>query len=259
MHRLAIVVTLLVTVGALAQNSPVSDPFAVTLAQQSVLALTGGIPLSDVTLNANAISVLGSDGGTGTATLKAKGVSESRIDLALSKWTKSDIRNALSGVPSGVWIKDGGTPNAYAIHNSWTDAPWFFPALSSLTQTLNPNFIFKYIGQEQHSGITVQHIRVFQIVPSDTKDEFQTARLSATNFYLDSTTSLPMAESFRTHPDNDMNTDIDIEIRFGNYQAVSGVQIPFRVQRMLHGNVVLDLTVTSAVVNSGLTDVLFSF
>jgi hypothetical protein len=33
-----------------------SDPFAVALAQRSVSALTGGVPVFDVTINANVIS-----------------------------------------------------------------------------------------------------------------------------------------------------------------------------------------------------------
>jgi hypothetical protein len=55
-----------------------------------------------------------------------------------------------------------------------------------------------------------------------------------------------------------MNTDIPVEIRFANYQAVSGVQVPFHTQRMLNGTVVLDITAISAVVNSGLSDSQFN-
>src|SRR5258706_15535144 len=95
MFRLAVVVFLFASaVCAVAASVPTSDPSAITLAQQSVAALTGGAPVADVTLKANAISVLGSDGEIGTATLSAKGVSESRIDLSLSGWTRTDIRNA---------------------------------------------------------------------------------------------------------------------------------------------------------------------
>jgi hypothetical protein len=259
MFRLAVAVSLLISaVCAVGQNPQSSDPFAVSLAQKSVAALTGGAPVVDVTLKANAISVLGSDGQTGTATLLAKGVSESRVDLSLSAWTRSDIRNASNGVPAGQWIKNGGTPVAYATQNGWTDAAWFFPALSSLTQTVNPSFVFKYIGQEQHSGTNVQHIQVFQLYALDASNLLQTSRMSAMDFYLDGVSLLPVATAFKVHPDRDMNTDIPVEIRFGNYQVVSGIQIPFHTQRMLTGNVILDFTVTSAVVNSGLSDVQFN-
>jgi hypothetical protein len=49
---------LLSAVSAVAASAPTSDPFAITLAQQSVAALTGGASVTDVTLSANVISDL---------------------------------------------------------------------------------------------------------------------------------------------------------------------------------------------------------
>lgn len=257
MFRLAVAFFLFVfSVCAVAANAPASDPLAVTLAQQSVAALTGGAPVNNVTLNANVISILGSDSETGTGTLEAKGTSESRVDLSLSSGSHSEVRNIANGAPAGAWERNGGAPTAYAQHNCWTDAAWFFPALSSLTQTANPNFIFKYIGQEQHGGVATQHVRVFQIVPQDTGGVF--LRLSASDFYLDVNSNLPLAVASKVHADNDMNTDIPTEVRFATYQAVSGIQVPFHIQRMLNGGVVLDVTVTSAAFNQGLADSLFT-
>jgi len=49
MHCLAVVAVLLTSLGAHAKNPPSSDLFRITLAQQSIAALTGGGTLSDVT------------------------------------------------------------------------------------------------------------------------------------------------------------------------------------------------------------------
>ena len=252
MFRLAVAVSLLISaVWAVAQNPPSSDPFAVSLAQKSVAALTGGVPVADVTLNANVISISGSDNESGTGTLAAKGTSESRVDLSLSGGTRSDVRNLTNGSPGGAWNKNSSASTAYAQHNCWTDAAWFFPALSSLTQSANPNFVFKYIGQEQHGGVSTQHIRVFKI---GQQDNGTLQRLSTIDYYLDPNSSLPLAIASQTHADSDMNIDIATEVRFANYQAVSGFQVPFHFQRMFSGGVVLDVTVTNAVFNSGLPD-----
>jgi hypothetical protein len=256
MFRLALALFLLMSaVCAVGQNPQSSDAFAVSLAQKSIAALTGGRPVSDVTLNANVISIFGSDNESGTGTLAAKGTGESRIDLTLSGGTRTDVRNLTNGGPGGAWNKNGGASTAYANHNCWTDAAWFFPALSSLTQTANPNFVFKYIGQEQHGGATAQHIQVFQV---GQQNNGILQRLSTTDFYLDVNSSLLLAVASQTHSDSDMNTNIAAEVRFANYQTVGGFQVPFHVQRMLSGGVVLDVTVTSAVFNTGLADSLFS-
>lgn len=259
MHRLAVAAVFLLfpAVSTVAQSPTTSDPFATTLAQQSIAALTNGGTLSDVTLTANVTSILGSDYESGTATFYARGVGESRVDLSLStSGTRSDVRNAAAGAPGGAWEKNGRSSTDYAGHNCWTDAAWFFPALSSLTQTANLNFIFKYIGQEQHGGVNTQHIQIYQLSAQRQPPNIQ--RLSTMDFYLDPASSLPLAVSFKTHSDNDMNLDIPVDINFANYQSIQGIRVPFHFQRMLNGGVVLDATITTAVFNTGLAEALFT-
>jgi hypothetical protein len=122
--------------------------------------MTGGQPVSGVTLNATAIWIAGSDYFTGTATLQAKGSTDSRVDLTLNGLNRTEIRTTSGGAPTGSWIVASAKAQPYAQHNCWTDAVWFFPELSSLAKAANPAFFFSYVGQEQHEGLTVQHIRV---------------------------------------------------------------------------------------------------
>ncbi|MGO9642361.1 MAG: hypothetical protein ACLP1Y_13780 [Candidatus Acidiferrales bacterium] len=250
---------LLILVGStflFSQNQPpASDPQAVTLAQQSVAALTGGVSISDVTLNANVTSALGSNSETGTATLRAKGISGSRVDLNLNSGTRSDVRNLANGFPNGTWAKDSAASTQYAQHNCWTDAAWFFPALSSLTQQANNNFVFKYLGQAQHGGVSTQHIQVFQVSPGGVL-LFQ--KLSTMDFYLDSATLLPSAVVFNVHPDKDAGTNIPVEVDFSNYQVVQGVAVPMHIQRYQLGALMLDATVTAVFFNQGLDPSIFS-
>ena len=254
MRHILLAFLLLLPVCAASQTTVVSDPTAISLAQQSVAALTGGAIVTDVTLSGSLTSVLGSDAANGTGTLKAKGTSESRVDLSLSSGeTRSDVRNVASGTAGGAWEKDGGTPVAYAAHNCWTDAAWFFPALSSLTQTANPAITFKYIGQEVHDGVNTQHIQVFQ--PSSVS---LLQHLSTIDFYLDPASALPLAIDFQVHPDANASSDIPAEVQFASYQPVNGIMVPLQILRMLNGGVVLQITVTSATFNTGLPDSTFS-
>ena len=82
--------------------------------------------------------------------------------------------------------------------------------------------------------------------------------LSSTDVYLDSSSLLPVAFAFNTHPDNNSLLNIPVEIDFSNYQAVNGAQIPFHIQKFLNGSLFLDMTIQSAAVNSGLTTSTFS-
>src|SRR2546430_9021993 len=74
---------LLATISQASSGQGLSDALAVSLAQQATTALKGGASVTDVSLTANVISILGTDYETGTGTFRAKGVSESRVDLNL--------------------------------------------------------------------------------------------------------------------------------------------------------------------------------
>ena len=237
------------------QPVPTNDPQAVSLAQNSIAALTGGATITDVTLNANVISVIGSDYETGTGIFRAKPNGESRIDLTLSGGTRTDVRSVLTGTPIGAWQQNSGKPVPYAQHNCWTDASWFFTQFSSLAQFNNLNFALKYIGAEQHNGVAVQHIQVFQI---GLNDGGLLQRLSTLDFYLSSSSGLPIAVTFNAHDDSNMNVNVPTELDFANYQSVNGIQVPFHFQQIVNGTVVLDVKVTGAVFDVGLSDSLFS-
>ena len=255
MRRLASTLVLFIAAAAFAQTTPVSDPGAISLAQKAMSALAGNNAITDVTVNANVISIIGADNQTGTAVFRAKGLALSRIDLNLSGGNRTDVRNLSNGIPTGAWANNGAASRTYAQHNVWTGAAWFFPALSSLGQTVSPNFVFRYIGQEQHAGVNTQHIQVY-LTQFGIFSGLQ--HLSTLDIYLDPVSFLPLAIAFNVHPDNDMNTDIPSEIRFAKYQSVNGIQVPFHFQRIFNGRVVLDATVTSAAINNGLQDSLFT-
>lgn len=239
---------------SLAQSlPPASDPRAVSLAVQAALALTGGRAVNDATLSGTAIKTTGSDYQTGTVTLTSRGFGQSRMDLTFPGGNRSDIRND-AVVPQGEWIDASGTAHPYALHNCWNDANWFFPALSLLGQTANSSVVLSYIGPEVHDGLSVQHISAYKYLQSP--DPSQTAlieRLSATDFYLDPSSGLPLAIVFTWHFDDDFNVNIPVEIRFANYQTTNGAAVPLRIQQLMNGSLLLDLTVTNVSLNTGLS------
>jgi hypothetical protein len=210
-----------------------------------------------VTISANVTSLLGSDNETGTGTLRAKGIAESRIDLSLSSGIRSEVRDVANGISSGAWSTNGTASTALALHNAWIDAVWFFPPLSSLSQTANPQFVFVYVGEEQHAGLPVQHIRSYQ-VPASAVTNAPIPSLSTMDFYLDPISYLPLAIDFNLHADKNIGVSVPVEIRFANYQAVTGIKVPFHFQQLMNGSLVLDVTVIGATLNTGLTDSTFT-
>jgi hypothetical protein len=236
-----------------AQNQTRSDQHALALAAQSISALVGGTNLSDATLTGNAIRIVGPDREMATATLIAKGLTQSRVELELSAGSRIDIRSNADGFPAGRWSNPDRSSGKYVQHNCWTDTSWFFPALSSLANFSNPGFVFSYIGKENWNGLSTLHLRVHQTLKSR-----DLSRLSTMDFYLDPATLLPLGLAFKTHADKDMNTDLLQQVLFADYRTVNGVQVPFHIQRLQNGGLLLDLTLASTSFNSGVPDTTFS-
>lgn len=237
-----------------------SQAQAVALATNALSALSAGHPISDVTLTGTGTRTAGSDVESGNVTLKALGPYQSRVDLVVSGGTLSDIFSlSASDAPQGFWIGKDGTAHPMAEHNTLAGAVWFFPALSILSQASNPNYAVSYLGQETRQGVSVQHLRfVLQSPSASAAGDQILAQLSATDVYLASSSLLPVALAFNTHPDNDALTDVPVEADFSDYQAVNGVQVPFHIQKFLNGVLLLDLAVQNVTVNSGLTDSAFA-
>jgi hypothetical protein len=235
-----------------AQNPPASDPQALAYAAQSIAAIVGNVSISDVTLTGNVAWTAGSDSETGTATLLASGTGESRMNLVLPSGTRTEIRDASTGASLGQWINQNGTSGPFAPQNCWTDAVWFFPVLGSLAA--GSNVVLSYIGPETWNGQSVQHIQsyVYEQYPYSGPSP-SPQQLTTMDFYLNATTLVPVAVTFNAHPDTNAGTNISLEVDFSNYQVISGVLVPTHIQRYRQNTLEIDLTVTSASFNTGIS------
>jgi len=251
----------------------VSDPQAVSLLQRSLAVQVGVLEVTDVTLSGAAQRIAGSDDEAGTATLKATMLGDSLVDLSFQSGNRSEIRNHSAlplpsnlppGVPvpaepvaqpAGAWSGPDGIMYGMATHNVMTDAAWFFP-VATLTRVLSSQgYVLSYLGPETHDGQSVVHVQITEPLPAADNAPEQiatlTQHLTQMDVYFDPATLLPAALDFSIHPDNDAVIDLATEVRFSEYRAVSGVEVPFHVQKYVNNGLVLDLQFASAALNSG--------
>ncbi len=228
-------------------NTQQSDPSALTWAAQAVASLTGGVQPHSVTLQASVTQVSAGQQEAGTVTLQSSGISSSRIDVTFGSATWSEIRNSGANGPGGQWIDASGATHQLAQHNCWTDAVWFFPALSLLSDYADPNLVFNDLGQAQLQGATVEHLRVYRIATGLAADpEHTLALMSVTDYYLDSQTALPVEIVFFAHPDNDTTVSIPVEIAFASYQRVNQTMVPFQITKYYNGPQLFQISITNA-------------
>jgi len=249
MHRFLALVVVAYSSLLSAQSPPASSPQALTLAAGSIAAMTGGNAISDVTLTGSVAWNRAAD--SGSAMLRALGTGESRVDLALSEGTRTEIRDTQTGTPLGKWINPSNAVGNFTYQNCQTDAVWFFPALGSLAA--GPNVVLSYIGQVTRNGKAVQHIQSFIYQANSTTGLSPSPQqLSTTDWYLDAATLLPVAVTFSAHPDNGAPQNLAVEVDFSNYQVFSGVAVPTHIQRYQSGNLMVDITVSAASFNTGI-------
>jgi len=228
-----------------------SSPQAATLLQNSLAALTGGKPISDITLTGTARRILGSDDETGTATYKAI-PGANRLDLSLSGGAHSEVANSTTPTPAGSWSGPDGVSRPQALQNLTNQAS-ISPVFTFSTLTPAQNFVVTLVGQETKSGHSVYHLSASQQFPQmAAKTAAIEQHLTQLEIFLDSSTLLPVALDFSAHPDNDAGLDIPVELLFSDYRPVNGAQIPFHVQKFFNNSLLLDLQFANAQLNGGL-------
>ncbi|HET6841441.1 MAG TPA: hypothetical protein VFK06_07105 [Candidatus Angelobacter sp.] len=229
------------------------DKQAALLVAEAQSALNGTTVVSDMALTAQGEWSAGSTHVSGSATLKMKGAVQSRLDIAAGELSRSEIRNDSAG-PGGQWIDGRGVRHAMALHNAWSPAGWLAP--HALVQgMLDKGIVLHYVGAEVRDGVSVDHLQLYRAgLAKNPRIARDTEKLSLADLFLDASTHLPQTLVYNTHPDNDYGRDIPVEVRFFDYRSVNGVMVPFRIQRFLQGVLNLDLTVSAAEINSGLTD-----
>lgn len=222
----------------------------VTWAMQAMLALTGGNPVNSVTESGSVTRTLGGDQEAGSITLQSSGIMTNQISISTSVGTRSETRTWQNNYPAGSWTGLDGTHHPMRLHNCWSDAVWFFPALSLLADYADPNLVFTDLGPQQYQGGTVERIQVYRTASGLSPEELRRlARLSTVYYYLDSQTALPVAIAFNTHADSDLNVDIPVMIVFSNYQSIGGIQVPFQIVKSFNGTPMLQISITSAIPN----------
>ena len=246
-------ISFLLSISLAAQQTATSSTEALLLLQRSAAALSGGQTLTDVTLSGTARRIAGSDDETGTGVLKAI-LGAGRMDLTLSGGQRSEVENLTTTPPAGSWSGPDGVSHPIANHNLFIDPSWFFPAFPISRGLSSSGYATGYVGKETRSGQSVQHVQVWQVSTVQTPPGTPTFQhLSQMDLYLDSTTLLPAAATFNTHPDNDMGLDLPIEIRFSDYRSLNGSQIPYHLQKFLNNSLLFDFQAQSVTLNSGLT------
>jgi hypothetical protein len=212
-------------------------------------AFSQGKPVSDVNLTGTANWIVGSTTDSGSFTLTASRTGSSSMQLSLGEGSRSESTVGSGSAMQCQWSDKNGQSHNVDAANCWKPVVWFLPAFS-----LQPGLIPSILGVADLGNGTVGssegslHHLQSQVVLNE-KSRFlvtDVTRQSTTDLGLDPTSYLPSVLAYSVMPDRGSITPVSIEIHYGDYRVVDGVQIPFSIQRYVNGSLQLDLSLTNA-------------
>lgn len=224
-----------------------------TILKQVANAFAGSQTVQQVQISGSATWHAGSLEDSGTATLLVSPDGSSQVQLVLSSsGTRTESQTGAGESAQCLWSGADGVAHQADTKNCWKPLLWFLPTLSLQAQPL-PSYLVMVDGGPGTVGTgtaVYRHLQshlVFADFPGKTAVDI--AKQSLTDLGLDPATLLPAVLSYAVHPDNGNSASVNIEIRYSDYRQVSGVQIPFRIQRYLNGSLQLDIQASSVQIN----------
>jgi hypothetical protein len=185
----------------------------------------------------------------GTATLKALGTSNFRVDAVLQAGTRSW---AVTGL-TGALVNTDGTRTTIPSYNAVNVGiqSWRLPNIVAALGNTAANI--SYMGVVQSDA--GQAIQVHYVLPDSSNPDPSLANLNTIDYFFDPNTFYLLETLDTTYSATNFNPSqgLQHEILFSNYQNVSGVMIPFSVSEKISGQTTWSVQLTSISFNVGLT------
>lgn len=212
---------------------------------QAQASMFGKMQPTSVVLDGTFTSTEGALNQNGSVHLTVGSDGSYSIELSRTAGAINETRMVSDGMPSCTWTDQNNVVHQSAFLNCLVPA-WFFPSLALLSGTSSAT-LPAWTPSSYSSDSLGNHLKFQFLLPSSDESQEDPQLQKPFDLVLSPATSLPQYAFFTIHPDNPgIHADIAIEIAYTNYRTVSGVMIPFHIQRYVNGNLVLDLVVTSA-------------
>jgi hypothetical protein len=126
---------------------------------------------------------------------------------------------------------------------------WFLPQITMQVGTSLPDG-GQWSAVANDGKTVIVHYERRPAHVHDSQTGMLLARVSATELGLYSVTRLPQWLLFKTHPDNDAATDLQVEVDFDDYRTVNGIAVPFHIKKLINHNLVLELKISDVQLQS---------
>lgn len=210
--------------------------------------ISDGKNIHKVMLTGTAEWFAGSLHASGTAQLEANADGSTSIQLSLGQASRTETQTSMNSSRTCQWTDSAGKSHDIAGANCFTSVPWFAPSLVMLSPSQRlPLVISTDDGEVSRHGSSFHQIRC-TLNPAVINDVSmsQVIKTSTSKILIDPKTLLPASLEYSIHPDGDDSQSIDVKVLFSDYRSVSGVMLPFHIERYVQRTLQLKLDISSA-------------
>jgi hypothetical protein len=128
--------------------------------------------------------------------------------------------------------------------------PWFAPSLFGQPSAVLPALLGTTDdGAVSKDSSTFHQVSyLLKLKGADSSATNQLVSQSTVKVLYDPRTSLPASLEYFIHPDNDDLHNIPVRVVFSGYQSVSGVMLPFHIERYVNRTLQLKLDVSNTTI-----------
>lgn len=246
---------LLLPAGVLAQqpSTPTQDPQALSILRQC-LQVGGGsqaiAAIQDFTASGSITFYWAGDEEKGSVTLKGRGLAEFRMDASVSTGIQSFVVSGSSASVKGI---DGSTRTIPSDDLVYLGSPTF-PLTQVELALQDGSANITLVGVVNHNGKQLDDVRVQKAYERTVDPSGYRTKLTTRDFFIDPASLQILSSEDSAHPKDKLSKTCPHEVQFSNYQAISGILVPFSITETVCGQQTSSIQLTQAAFNSGLTD-----
>jgi hypothetical protein len=236
------------TISYSARSQTATSQTPTTFQVQAQTAVSAGKPFSAVNLTATAEWTAGSLHESGTANLQANADGSNNVQLVIGKASRTEVQAKADPSRICTWTDSAGKSHEILGPNCLVAIPWFAPSLfAQPSATLPPILATTDDGAVSKNSSTFHQVSyLLKLKGKNAATTNQMVSQSTVKVFYDPQTSLPASLEYSIHPDNDDSQNIPVKVVFANYQSVSGVMLPFHIERYVNRTLQLKLDVSNA-------------
>ena len=255
-RRLLVFVVLVLSSSAARGESPDSDPQAVAVLQQALAASGAALnPVRNFVASGTITYFWAGQPVQGTATIRARGHEQFRIDADLPNGRRSIAINRRDGKRKNSDGKLDEIP-AHNTSSGGAVATLPYPAIAAALSDATTRI--SYAGLIDVEGRATHRVGVTTVFSPDKDPGGVLAKLSRLDYWIDAQTGLVSKVEDATHPNENLLEEYSRELELRDYAAFNGVAVPALVREKIAGQTMWELRLTSITFNGNVADTDFT-